>query len=152
MDWRYLLLLLSPPHAHYLQASGIGIGIGIGHRIGGIGPQASGASGGRAVYLPYHPAIDRRAGAASAMSGIKNDPDAGFSFPGRRHSSYSEVYPGVKLLASRLSLISCPPSLLYSEVYRGVLLLSVDEFATELTDCLSVDEFASELTDCLSVM
>jgi hypothetical protein len=52
MDWRYLLLLLSPPHAHYyLQASGIGIGIG--HRIGGIGPQASGASGGRAVYLPF---------------------------------------------------------------------------------------------------
>jgi hypothetical protein len=29
--------------------------------------------------------------------------------------------------------------------------LSVDEFASELTNCLSVDEFASELTNCLSV-
>ena len=29
--------------------------------------------------------------------------------------------------------------------------LSVDKFASELTDCLSVDEFASELTNCLSV-
>ena len=36
-----------------------------------------------------------------------NDPDAGFSFPDRRHSSYSEVYPGVRV-PSRL--ISCPPS------------------------------------------
>jgi hypothetical protein len=29
--------------------------------------------------------------------------------------------------------------------------LPVDEFASELTNCLSVDEFASELTNCLSV-
>ena len=39
----------------------------------------------------------------------------------------------------------------YSEVYLGVLLLSVDKFASELSDCLSVDEFASEVTDCLSI-
>jgi hypothetical protein len=29
--------------------------------------------------------------------------------------------------------------------------LSVDEFATEVTNCLSVDEFATEVTNCLSV-
>ena len=29
--------------------------------------------------------------------------------------------------------------------------LSVDEFASELPSCLSVDEFASVLTNCLSV-
>jgi hypothetical protein len=29
--------------------------------------------------------------------------------------------------------------------------LSVDGFASEVTDCLSVDGFASEVTDCLSV-
>jgi hypothetical protein len=34
------------------------------------------------------------------------------------------------------------------DVHSG---LSVDKFASELTDCLSVNEFASELTDCLSV-
>ena len=32
-----------------------------------------------------------------------------------------------------------------------LLCLSVDEFASELTDCLPVDEFASALTDCLPV-
>ena len=31
------------------------------------------------------------------------------------------------------------------------LSVSVDEFASELTNCLSVDEFASGLTNCLSV-
>ena len=44
----------------------------------------------------------------------KMKPDARFSFPDRRHSFYSEVYPGVSV-PSRL--ISCPSSL---PVFRGV--------------------------------
>ncbi len=34
---------------------------------------------------------------------------------------------------------------------QKIMMLSVDEFASEVTNCLSVDEFASEVTNCLSV-
>ncbi len=53
-------------------------------------------------------------------------PDARFSFPDRRHSFYSEVYPGVSVPPR---LISCPSSLPYPEVYRGVRNIGSNRFS-----------------------
>ncbi len=80
----------------------------------------------------------------------KMKPDARFSFPAHRHSSYSEVYSGVSV-PSRL--ISCPPSLpvLRSISRSGLTCLSVDSLLlylpSDFTVCLSIDERASNFTE-----
>ena len=63
----------------------------------------------------------------------ENELDARFSFPDRRHSFYSEVYPGVRVLSC---LIFCPSSL---PILRSVS-RSVSCFPPFSANCLSVDE------------
>ena len=63
----------------------------------------------------------------------ENELDARFSFPDRRHSFYSEVYPGVRVPSC---LIFCPSSL---PILRSVS-RSVSCFPPFSANCLSVDE------------
>jgi hypothetical protein len=64
---------------------------------------------------------------------VVGGPDARFSFPDRRHSSLSEVYPGVSV-PSRL--ISCPPSLpVLRSVSRSASPSRQDELANLIYEC-----------------
>jgi hypothetical protein len=60
-------------------------------------------------------------------------PDARFSFPDRRHSSLSEVYPGVSV---PYRLISCPPSFLFlRSVSRSASPSRQDQRANLICEC-----------------